>query len=1558
MSLQVNRQRYAKTSVASLLCLTLLFTSLIGAVPRQASALSSPEILPLITEQKIYPSDDTYVNAGTNADKNYGDGVSLLVKKNAVDLTRESLLKFELGSAIEDIGSAVLYVYASTNDGGGTTVTNEVYSTTSEPWSETTATWNNKPGVQDYLQSFTVNRTPHWYALDVTSYVKGQSAAEKDASFLIRQYVQYGLNVTINSKENAVNKPYLQITKSRMSPDAPDWGASPQVTITHAGEDEMGVSWTSAVDADAYKVYVNGVVATSVSGSTYDYTLTGLTVGESFTIKLEAGKEGIWSSDGPIVTGKTLETKLVQNQLGNVYWSNEDLSMKIQTGRSHVSWKIIDIWGALVASGVVTPHYGEAKIQFPSSLLGYFTLEASAEAENRDPVSMVTSFTVLTPYDVSQINDSPFGVNTHFTWTPKGWSPSLTELIAKAGIKNVREGSEWGSVEKQKGVYTVPASPVAAEYMDGLRDKSLDQLWVAAFTNPFYDANSTPYTDEGREGFANHAKAILDAYNGADPSVPGYNRFLKQIEVYNEFNIGFGDRGTGPADSKPEYYFPLLKKTYETVKAAHPDTVVTGMSTAGVPLSWLESVMQLGGLNYMDTLSIHPYVYPKDPEMMVKSFKDVNDLVRRYNGGKTMPIWLSEIGWPTHNTLSGVSEKKAADNLVRGYVLSLANGVEKIYWYDLMNDGTNKTLNEDNFGLIRNKADLLGAYTPKPVFTAYAVMIRQLSEAVFDSDLSQTGSYYQYLFKKGSEDIRIAWAVQPTPVVIRSQTPVRIVDFMGNETVYTPVQGKIYVTLNGEAVYIHGSIEGIEKDTTFVLTGESSLIHEDAKLKLTVTNTENVPLTGILELNGQQVSFDTAAGTEQNITIRVPGLDQEGNVSVRGKLNSTAGNSIGFVYADIPFRNPVTVEVKPYLSSKSNEEPSVQVMVENHAADSTLALTRIDWSIGELNGKTESRTIAPSSTVSETIPLPGFVEGKSYPLDINVILEGYDPIPIVSSIDFNRVAYRGGAAEPVSIDLSSGTNRIKAGSYTGPEDLSGSFNLTWDETNFYLDADIIDDVFQYPLVGQELYKNDSIQFGMAGGIPGTVTYNYEFGISLTPQGPQIYCYNAPQGIPLGIHDNGDMDLKITRDEDLKLTKYRLKMPWREFEPIIPAEGNVISFSMLVNENDEGSRDGYIEWGSGIGGSKDPTKFRAILLMGSGGISIDKTPPTTVASLEGTERNGWYVSGVQVNLSATDDKSGVAETVYSLDGGEIWLPYTAPLTFELDGTHTINYRSTDQAGNVEANQTITFRIDRTAPTATIAYSMTEPTKQAVIATITPSEPVTITNNGGADSYTFLENGSFTFEFVDAAGNQGTATANVNNIVTNATGAPGKPVLSSNNGYDTGIMDGSYEVKMNLWWGNNGTTYKLYENDALIDTQMLNDASPQAQSTVTSVTYKVNGTYRYVAELTNAFGTTRSDVLTVRVTDAEPGKPVLSNDNWDGDGNFKVSMNMWWGTNGSTYRLYENGVLIDTQTLSNKSPQAQSVVTEIHGKPKGTYEYRCELVNDAGITSSATMIVKVN
>lgn len=73
----------------------------------------------------------------------------------------------------------------------------------------------------------------------------------------------------------------------------------------------------------------------------------------------------------------------------------------------------------------------------------------------------------------------------------------------------------------------------------------------------------------------------------------------------------------------------------------------------------------------------------------------------------------------------------------------------------------------------------------------------------------------------------------------------------------------------------------------------------------------------------------------------------------------------------------------------------------------------------------------------------------------------------------------------------------------------------------------------------------------------------------------------------------------------------------------------------------------------------------------------------------------------------------------------------------------------------------------------------------------------------------------------------------------------------------------------------------------------------------------------------------------VQDANPGTPALSDDNWDLNGDYRITMNMWWGTNGTIYRLFENGAWIDVQQQPARTPNAQTAVTNVAGRAPGVY-----------------------
>jgi uncharacterized lipoprotein YddW (UPF0748 family) len=82
-------------------------------------------------------------------------------------------------------------------------------------------------------------------------------------------------------------------------------------------------------------------------------------------------------------------------------------------------------------------------------------------------------------------------------------------------------------------------------------------------------------------------------------------------------------------------------------------------------------------------------------------------------------------------------------------------------------------------------------------------------------------------------------------------------------------------------------------------------------------------------------------------------------------------------------------------------------------------------------------------------------------------------------------------------------------------------------------------------------------------------------------------------------------------------------------------------------------------------------------------------------------NGWYTSNVTVTLSAADNCSGVARTEFSTDRGVTWQLYSGGITISAEGMTSVNYRSIDRAGNIEEAQSLTIKIDKTAPTISLS-----------------------------------------------------------------------------------------------------------------------------------------------------------------------------------------------------------------------------------------------------------------
>lgn len=161
------------------------------------------------------------------------------------------------------------------------------------------------------------------------------------------------------------------------------------------------------------------------------------------------------------------------------------------------------------------------------------------------------------------------------------------------------------------------------------------------------------------------------------------------------------------------------------------------------------------------------------------------------------------------------------------------------------------------------------------------------------------------------------------------------------------------------------------------------------------------------------------------------------------------------------------------------------------------------------------------------------------------------------------------------------------------------------------------------------------------------------------------------------------------------------------------------------------------------------------LVGSGAVVIDQidtlAPMIQEVVYSTTE---WTNQNVTVTVIVADEAGGSG--VFLQEGEDTRV-------FTENGTYLFEFQ--DRAGN-QVQQLVTVgNIDKEAPVALLQYSHDSWTQEEVTVTLAfdnETQPVTILNNQGSNRYTFKQNGSFAFEFEDAAGNRGTAEASVGHI----------------------------------------------------------------------------------------------------------------------------------------------------------------------------------------------------
>ncbi|MDR3596005.1 glycosyl hydrolase family 18 protein [Clostridium sp.] len=338
----------------------------------------------------------------------------------------------------------------------------------------------------------------------------------------------------------------------------------------------------------------------------------------------------------------------------------------------------------------------------------------------------------------------------------------------------------------------------------------------------------------------------------------------------------------------------------------------------------------------------------------------------------------------------------------------------------------------------------------------------------------------------------------------------------------------------------------------------------------------------------------------------------------------------------------------------------------------------------------------------------------------------------------------------------------------------------------------------------------------------------------------------------------------------------------------------------------------------------------------------------------------YNASTGVFLSYEDEKTLQAKCDYvnnnNLGGIIIWDASTddisngCPMTTIAWNNMTGPVSNTLQAATLSASAVNNgaYALTATVPannTAT-SYQVMEGTTQVATGTLVAGQTTTQTvtynvtgKSAGTYNYTVVVND--TTSSATSSQVSVTVSAPVSNTLQAAT-------LSA-----SAVNNGAYTLTATVPANNTATSYKVMEGTTQVATGTLIAGQATTQTVTYNATGKSAGTYNYTVVVNDATSSATSNQVSVTVPTVAanlPGKPILAQDNWNGSSTYQIIMNMWWGENGTSWKLYENGVLVSTKTLTANGQNAQTDSVSFTGKAKGTYVYKAELINDSGSTFS--------
>ncbi len=302
------------------------------------------------------------------------------------------------------------------------------------------------------------------------------------------------------------------------------------------------------------------------------------------------------------------------------------------------------------------------------------------------------------------------GSCAHFSKSRADVNATL-DLMVEGGLSATRDDIVWAGWERERGKYTPQG--YYESYLNRALELGLRPMQLINYGHKLYDPSGAMLYEnpnppqEAFDAFGRFAGWVAARYRGRGNAPQIY-------QIWNEW----------PGQAAP--YAKALAAAYAQMKKADPDCIIVANSCHRRE-PFLEETFQQGVLQNCDGIAWHNYNHGelgeknRSSETFFARVCNALELSKKYNNGVPKPMYLTEIGRPSHLGIDGSTEAEAADYLTQLLLLFRTEPAIKGAWiYNFSDSGYDPYNQEDNFGLCT--AD----ETPKEAFYA----VRSIADVV------------------------------------------------------------------------------------------------------------------------------------------------------------------------------------------------------------------------------------------------------------------------------------------------------------------------------------------------------------------------------------------------------------------------------------------------------------------------------------------------------------------------------------------------------------------------------------------------------------------------------------------------------------------------------------------------------------------------------------------------------------------------------------------------------------------------------------------------------------